>query len=191
MITLLIRTSYRPTLFKRLLDSIERQSYKEINIIVSYDDDRALEYIPENIQKIRVYKTDKQFFYDDYPNQLMDLVSYGYFMFIDDDEFLYDVDALMKVSRQLNRKYATICQMNRSGKLKPSNDLIRNRRIVRGKIGMPCIILHAIHKNIARFDGSVGAADFLFIKDVQKKLPTKFINVAVAYCDRRSHGAME
>lgn len=191
MITLLIRTSFRPVLFKRLLDSIRSQTYKDIDIIVSFDDERALEYIPSDIRKIRVEKSDEKFFYDAYCNQLKELVTHGYFMFIDDDEFLYDVNALMKVSKHLNRKYATICQMKRGKNLKPSNDLIRNRRIVRGKVGMPCIILHAIHKDVAKFDGSISAADFFFIKDVQKKIPFKFINVAVAYCDRRSHGSME
>lgn len=191
MITLLIRTSYRPTLFKRLLDSIENQTYKEIKIIVSYDNEKALTYIPEHIQKIRVYKNNLTYGYDNYCNQLMKLVTSGWFMFIDDDEFLYDTNALKNIYKHLDKKCAIICQMNRSGKLKPSKDLMRNRRVMRGKIGMPCIILNVIHKNIARFDGNISAADYFFIKDIQKKVSLKFVNIAVAYCDRRSHGQME
>lgn len=191
MINILIRTSYRPVAFKRLLDSIHNQTFKNIRIIVSYDDDRALDYIPSNIDKIRVQKSNEIFYYDSYCNNLMDLVTDGYFMFIDDDDHLPDSGALMKVSKHLNRKQAIICQMIRNGKPKPSNDMIRNKVIMKGKIGMPCIIIHSDHKNIARFDGSVGAADFLFIKNIQKKIPVKFINVAVAYCSTRSYGAME
>lgn len=173
------------------MKSIDNQTYKNIKLIVSYDDDRALEYIPTGVQKIRVHKSDKPFFYDDYVNELMEQVTEGWFIIVDDDDFLYDTTALEKISKHLSVRYGIICQMNRNGKIKPSNELMRAKIIRRTKIGMPCIVLHHSHKNIARLDGSVGAADYTFIKDIQKKIPMKFVNIAVAYCDRRSHGQME
>lgn len=191
MITLLIRTSYRPVLFKRLLDSIYSQTYKNVKLIVSYDDERALSYIPDSVRKIKVEKSSELFFYDNYCNDLKKLVNEGWFMFIDDDEFLYDTTALERVSGHLSANHGVICQMNRGGNLKPSNELLKNKIIRRGKIGMPCVVLHHSHKNIVHFDGSVGAADYTFIKNLQKRVPFKFVPIVVAYCDRRSHGQME
>lgn len=192
LINLLIRTSYRPVLFKRLLDSIYNQTHKNINIVVSYDDERALSYIPEEINKIRVYKDlSKPYFYDEYCNDLKSQVDNGFFMFIDDDEVLASNDCLEKLCIALKNHYGVICQFSRNGRLKPSNELINGRLIRRSKIGMPCIVLHHSCKNIADFDGSVSAADFNWIKAITKKVKLNFVPLVIALADRRSYGVME
>lgn len=191
LINILIRTSFRPNLFKICIESIYTQTYKNINIIVSYDDDRALEYIPEEFQKVRVCKSDAPFFYDNYCNDLKELVTDGWFFFMDDDDILYDHMALEKISKYLNGIGGVVCQFNRNGKLKPSNELIRTKRIQRSKIGMPCLFLHHSLKNVAYFDGSVGASDYLFIKDVALKVKLKFVPIAVVYAGSRGNGQME
>lgn len=190
MINILVRTSYRPELFKRAIDSIYGQTYSNFKIIVSYDDDRALEYIPDGFEKVRVY-SDKTlpFFYDNYCNSLKELVTGGWFFFMDDDDILYDTNALQKLSKHLIGTCGIICQFNRNGKLKPSNELIRVRKIIRAKVGMPCLILHHSQKNVAHFDGSVGAADFHWIKAVSRKVRLKFVPIALVYADRRSNGS--
>ncbi len=192
LINMLIRTSYRPVLFNRLLQSINTQTHKNLRIIVSYDDERALEYIPENIDKVRVYKDEsKPFFYDNYCNKLKSMVTSGFFMFIDDDEVLASNDVLERLCKYLKNYYGVICQFSRNGNLKPSNELIKLRQIKRCKIGMPCIVLHHSCKNICDFDGSVGAADFHWIKAITKKVKLNFVSLVVAVADRRSCGVME
>lgn len=191
-ITLLIRTSFRPVLFNRCLNSIRSQTHKDIRIVVSYDDERALAYIPDEIEKIRVHKdTSIPFFYDNYCNQLKEMVNSGYFMFLDDDEYLISDKCIAVVSKHLKNSYGLICQFSRNGNLKPSNELIKHNIIKRGKIGMPCIFLHHTLKNAADFDGSVGAADYTWIKNISKITKLKFIPVVVAYADRRSNGVLE
>lgn len=192
LINLLIRTSYRPILFKRLLGSINTQTHKNVNIIVSYDDERALEYIPEEINKIRVYKDlSKPFFYDNYCNELKSKIHNGFFMFLDDDDVLASDNCLEKLCMSLKNHYGVICQFSRNGRLKPSNELIKNKIVRRSNIGMPCIVLHHTCKNIADFDGSVGAADFHWIKAITKKVKLNFVPLVIAIADRRSYGAME
>lgn len=191
LINLLIRTSYRPLLFQRCLDSIRSQTHQNIRIIVSYDDERALEYIPEGMDKIRVYKdTSIPFGYDNYCNDLKAAVTSGYFMFLDDDEQLTSNKCIESVSKHLKGSYGLICQFSRGGVLKPSNEFIKRNVIKRGKIGMPCIFLHHSLKNVADFDGTVGAADYHWIKAVSKKVRLKFVPIVVAYADRRSNGAI-
>lgn len=190
LINILIRTSFRPILFNRCLESIKSQSFKNIRIIVSYDDERALTYIPENIEKIKVVKTAQVFFYDSYCNELKSMVNSGYFFFLDDDEVLAN-ESLLKLSKQLKNSYGVICQFNRNGILKPSNDLINQKRIQKGKIGMPCLVLHHQFKNTADVDGSVEAADFYWIKKIASKVRLKFVSLVLTNVDRRSKGAIE
>lgn len=192
LINLLIRTSFRPTLFKRCIASIKAQTHQEIRIIVSYDDDRALEYIPEEFEKIRVFKDPSiPFFYDSYCNELKNMVTSGFFMYLDDDDQLATSNCIENICKHLKGINGVICQFSRNGKLKPSNELIRTSRIVRTKIGMPCIVLHHSCKNIADFDGNHGAADYTWIREVSKKVKLKFVPIVVALADRRSHGVLE
>lgn len=191
LITALVRTSYRPELFKRCLDSIKSQTYTNMELIVSYDDERALEYIPADLKTIQVFKDlSKPFFYDEYVNQLKDEVKEGYFFVLDDDEVLSDTNCIMKISSHLKNSHGVICQFSRNGKLKPSNELIKQKRIMRSKVGMPCLFLHHSFKNIAHLNGSVGAADFTWIKEVSRKTQLKFVPIVVAFADRRSNGVI-
>lgn len=187
-ISLLVRTSFREELFNRLYASIKAQTHSNIQVIVSYDDERALSYIPSECLKIRVYKNDLQFGYDNYCNDLKEQVHSGYFVVIDDDEILASNDCIARVVRHLKGSYGLICQFSRSGHLKPSNDLIRQKRIVRTKVGMPCLFLHHSLKNIAHLDGSCGASDYHWIKAVSQRVKLKFVPIVVAYADRRSNG---
>lgn len=190
-ISLLVRTSFRPTLFKRCIESIHSQTHQNIRIIVSYDDERALQYIPEGMDKIRVYKDSNHFGYDNYVNSLKEQVNTGYFCVIDDDEFLIDNDCISRVVRHLKGSMGLICQFSRGGKLKPSNDLIKQKRVVRTKIGMPCLFLHHSLKNIANLDGSKPAADYHWIKEISRKIRLKFVPVVVAYAEKRGNGLLE
>lgn len=191
LINILIRTSYRPDLFQRCLDSIRSQTHLNVRIIVSYDDDRAISYIPVDIEKIRVYKNESlPFFYDNYCNELKQMVSSGFFFFLDDDDVLASDRCLEIASKHLKKNYGLVMQFSRGGNLKPSSDLIKRNIIKRGSIGMPCLILHSSLKNIADFDGSKGAADYTWIKAVSKRVKLKFIPIVIAFADRRSNGIM-
>lgn len=191
MINILIRTSYRPIGFAKTLESIHQQSYQNIRIIVSYDDERALSYIPDDIEKVRVYKHDALFFYDNYANDLKDMVNSGWFFFLDDGDILAYPDALKDIRREVSKQNGLIVQFSRNGRLKPSNKLIKNRVIERSKIGMPCLVLWHKHKNLADFDGSVGASDYLWIKKVSQRVKLKFSPICLVHAGERDNGKME
>lgn len=191
MITILVRESYRPNGFKRTLDSILSQSFTQRRIIVSYDDERALNHIPEELEKIRVYKHDAQFFYDNYVNDLKSLVTDGYFIVLDVGDYFRSPDALQSLWSHLKGSNGVLCQMSRSGRIKPKKDLILNRRILRGKVGMPCLVLHHSFKDVTNLDGSKGGADYLWIKDVSRKVRLKFVPFVLVECGERDNGVME
>jgi hypothetical protein len=87
----------------------------------------------------------------------------------------------------INPQEAVICQFLRGGKKKPSNEMINNKEIVCGQIGMPCIFLHSINKEIATFDDTA-TADYSFIKQISNLMPTKFVSIPVVMSMKRAHG---
>ena len=181
MINILVRTSNRPELFKRMLASVQAQTFKDWRLIVGYDNPLALAYIP-NDPKIdslcMVPQREHLFFWNMYCNDLKQQVTDGWFFYLDDDDFLVNKFSLEVIARHLTVDAGVICQFVRNKKLKPHQIYINSKQIIRGKIGGSCIFLHASHKNLADWDGG-RAADYRFIKEIESKLPLKFVAVPV------------
>lgn len=184
-INILIRTNFRPTAFARCIKSVKDQTYKNIRIIVSYDNHNALKYIPEDIEKIKVIRGEGKYFYDEYCNQLKEQVTEGYFMFLDDDDILSSPDIIEKVIPFLSPDTGLIVQLKRGSVVVPQALDFKT-----GKIGMPCLFLHYSHKNIA--DVTVhGAGDYVWIKRVSELLPLRFERIVVVYSFNRGNGRQE
>jgi glycosyltransferase involved in cell wall biosynthesis len=191
LINILIRTSQRPALFARCLASINAQTYSNYRIIVAYDRADALAYIPKDLTTIFVYADNSlPFYYDRYCNNLKTLVTEGWFVFLDDDDVLTRPTILEELSRHLTEPGAIICQFLRNGLPKPRTPYIRRGIIEEGKIGLPCLVLHSNYKNLSELDG-YKSGDYRYIKAVTDQVPTKFIELPLVTCDRRSLGEME
>lgn len=192
LINILIRTSNRPQLFARCLDSITTQTYPHYRIIVAYDRPEALTYIPDDLTKLFVTADNSlPFFYDRYCNQLRTLVDEGWFFFLDDDDILTRPTILEELAQHLTGPHeAIICQFLRNGLAKPRTPYIRRRIIEEGKIGLPCLVLHSKHKHLSELDGHK-SGDYRYIRAVTDQVPTKFIELPLVTCDRRSRGEME
>ena len=184
-INILIRTSYRPESFKRALASVKCQTHKNIRIIVSYDNHNALKYIPEDIQKIRVFRGQGKYFYDEYCNILKSLVTEGYFMFLDDDDILSSPDIIERLLPLLSPEHGQLVQLKRNSTICPNSISFSS-----GKIGMPCLILHHSHKGLADITVD-GAGDYVWINKVSKLLPLKFEPLIVVESFNRGNGKLE
>lgn len=189
LINVLIRTSARPTLFARCLESIQKQTHKNIRIIVGYDNDQALNYIPSFIETIPVHANKAiPFYYDLYCNQLKKYADQGWFMFLDDDDFFHSPTVLEEISKYMNGEHeAIICQFLRKCRPKPATQLIEKGEIIEGKIGLPCLILHSKHRLLSGLDG-YKSGDFRYIKCVSERVKTLFVPMVVVETDRRSWG---
>ena len=108
-INILIRTSNRPDTFQRCIDSIKEQTYSNVRVLISYDDEIADRYIQGlKYQQIRVHK-DKvhdiqkkdgygaKFFPNLYFNELHKYCTKGFVLYLDDDDILCDKDVLQKI----------------------------------------------------------------------------------------------
>lgn len=118
------------------------------------------------------------------------MVKSGYFAFLDEGDTIIP-NSLNLLWPHLKTSKGVICQFKRGEKVKPSNQLIKERRILVGKIGMPCLFLHHSYASLADLDGSVPAADYLWIKAVSKKIGLKFLPIPVVQAEVRHHGSTE
>lgn len=188
LINILIRTKNRPDKFKRCIESVLNQTYTNVKIIV-YDNSTITSYVKWEHERILDNTPCIGFSYNLFCNDLKEKVNEGWMFFLDDDDFLNTPTALEEIAVELtNPNEAVICQFVRAnGKPKPSDELMDRGMIVSGRIGMPCIILHSNHKNIAQFTNTENA-DFLFIKEVSQKLPCKFVKKILVNSKKRNYG---
>lgn len=186
-INILIRTSNRRWLFERCIQSIQKQTYKNIEVIVSTD--RPVNYLPKWVKSIQVRPDYRHSFYWNlYCNALKESVYEGWFFFLDDDDYIESETAIEEAVKHLtNEEEGVIFQFKRGEIKKPNEEYIATKTIERGKIGMPCIFLHHTKKYIANFDGKQ-AADYRFIKEVSEKIDLKFIPHVIVKADRIGRG---
>lgn len=192
LINILIRhTAGREQSYYKALDSISKQTYKNVRIVVGYDFSSSHFAIPGNVFDVFL-KQDKSlgpFFYNDYCNVLKKHVHEGWFFFLDDDDYLANDTVLETLIPYLDDDYdAVICQMSRdNGKVKPNDDLIKAGEVVSGRIGLPCLVVRSCQRGWGDIE-AVENGDFLWIKHMTDILPTKFINHVVVHSPQRSFG---
>lgn len=189
-INILIRVHGRLSELKKCIDSVRSQTYKNVHIIASYEDERDLGMLIDlginDIHYVRYPRV--KCFYNLYCNDLKSKVTSGWFLYLDSDDTLVSDTCIEELLPYLTHEVGgIICQFKRLWKLKPSDEQIDNHEVVCGKIGMPCIVLHHSQKNIARI-GDETYSDYSFIKEVTTKIPTKFIKHVLVNSIRRNHG---
>lgn len=188
LINILIRTSNRPELFRRAVDSVLNQTYRNIRIIVSVDNPKAAAYAKE-FECVHVFKKPGwPYFYNLYCNELKRKVTEGYFFFLDDDDFLDNPFVIEQMIPHLEEDKAVLCQFKRNGRPKPPNIQMKDRIIWKGWVGLPCLWLHHSKKDLAHLTGMVDYGDYLYIKKISELMPVKFVQQIVVATDRRSWG---
>lgn len=191
-INILIRT-HRPQYFmSKCAPSVVACGYESINLIVCKDfldgsiilstNDKGI-YVSEvkNVCKSVPYH------YNLYLNNLFELVEDGWLLVLDDDDKLISGSLSLVAPHLTDPDQPVICQMLREGKPKPG-DLYMDKRIVsKGRIGMPCMIIHSKHKALHTFEATE-EADYQWIKHVNETLNCKFVKIPVVDAGRRNHG---
>lgn len=166
---ILIRTSNRESLFNRCIESVRSQTYKDINIIVSTDDEKTAAYVRKaGLEPVPVKKIIKNTVYtapwNAYLNDLMARVKGGWIMILDDDDMLAGKNVIADLISNLkddNRIYFTRMKWP-NGRVIPSDVHFSSRQIVLKDIGMPCFVFHAKHKHRLAFQ-PIKQGDYHFI----------------------------
>ena len=162
-INILVRTSNRPLAFDICINSILNQTYKNINIIVSYDDEQTFKYIKKYpIHAIKCNKVDSDSIptinnieygakapYNLYLNTMMEYVTDGWITYQDDDDCYCDLSAIQSmVNNIVDDDSFILWRTYSSQKIVPSD---RNFGIfpVNCDIGGNSYLFHAKHKDYA------------------------------------------
>ena len=132
---------------------------------------------------IMVYKGEKvnDYSYNLYCNELKANVNEGYFFFLDSDDTVINW-SIERIKPYLQEDKALIVQMLRNGRPKPRNGLIE-----KGKIGMPCMILHSKHKHLADVPATEDG-DYQWIKAVTDKIGYEFVPIPLVDAGERRRG---
>jgi hypothetical protein len=188
LINILIRNKYRPQEFARCIKSVLEQEYRNWRVIIASDSDQGKVQADSYVVRDRWIESyglavfqhvlyELPCYYNLYLNEMMQLVTDGYMLALDNDDYLIDSQALSRIVPHLTGD-GIICQFLRNGRPKPNGRLIQQQRIERGRIGGGCLILHSKHKNVVQWDGEKGA-DYRWIKAVSEKVQLEFVPIVV------------
>jgi len=188
-VNILTRTSNRPIGFKICEESIKNQTYSNINHIVSYDNDKDLNYLGNCKNKIKInrseiIKNDKSknpnnpsFWFSPhnlYCNSLLDEVEEGWVMYLDDDDMLYDKTVIEKIVKNIVDEDTILIWKMRypDGRCLPDSHSFKTENIRLGGIGSPCFLFHSKYKDESIWD-AYKCGDYRFLEKLYKKIPNK------------------
>jgi hypothetical protein len=189
LINILTRTSGRPKGFKICEESIKGQTYSNINHIVSYDNDKDLNYLSDCKNKIKInrseiIKNDKSknpnnpnFWFSPhnlYSNSLLEKVQEGWVMYLDDDDMLYDKTVVDKMVKNIIDEDTILIWKMRypDGRCLPDSHSFKSEKIRLGGIGSPCFLFHSKYKYESVWD-AYKCGDYRFLEKLYKKIPNK------------------
>ena len=106
LINILIRTSNRPNYFKNCTECVKMQTYKNVNLIISADDDFTENYVKnEGYNCLRLNAIPKSGInhspYNYYLNTMMQEVKQGFVIFLDDDDYFVNKNALQTIVNKI------------------------------------------------------------------------------------------
>ncbi len=181
LINILIRHKEgRDNELERCLVSVNRQTYGDVNTIVSFEG--PFTYWP-NITEVEVPPQH----YNLHCNDLKAQVKDGWFFYLDDDDYLASPTVLEQLSHHLFEG-ALVVQFLRNKRIKkPTDRMIHDKVIKKGMIGGGCLVLHHSFKDVADWKAKP-AADYDWIKAVTDVVPTRFVPLVLQIADVKNNG---
>lgn len=134
IVNILLRTSNRPEYFSSCIESIENQTYKNVNVFVSLDNKSDKYTINSKVYPVRVEKNSNirtrnkpdygiPFPANSYFNELHKHVKSGLILYLDDDDQLTDKNSLKKIVKEYKKGNELIFWRVKIGKRIIPNDL--------------------------------------------------------------------
>lgn len=184
-IYLLIRTSNRPLFFNNMMESVRRQTYKNIITIV-YSDNLNDKYVTGDIVIHGEKETSGTAPYNLYCNALLDNVpdNNGYYMFLDDDDMFFTDDALEKFIANCKKDKINVARVMRW-----NFEIFPKRWGQDLSFQTECFMLHNSHRNRAKWWDKKGG-DHYYTRQLTDQLQTNWIDnlIVCKTQDGKGHG---
>lgn len=194
MVNIIIRTSGRPQYFKTCMSSIDRQTYKQVNIIVGVDsnDTYADKYKPIKYPRLKGDKKMIQLYgyrtmhfpYNLYLNILMGYCEPGWVLILDDDNEFFGSNSLREIVGCLHKNTdAAFWRVRINQKMVPSTENFGMRPVVKD-IDMAGFCFHSDYIPLLQFD-SYKQADYRVADRIYSLLNPVWINKILTQTQRR------
>ena len=168
---ILIRTSNRPKYFKKMMDSIKTQTYKDIVTIVHTDNDKDTYVEGDIIVKGEILNVKGSAPYNLYNNTLLKSIpGEGWYCFLDDDDMLYDDFVIEKLVKHAKRDHINIGHV-----IRWDNTIWPKTWGVQKSFQTECFFLHTDHKDKASWWANKGG-DHYYTKQLTSQLPINWID---------------
>lgn len=154
--SILVRTSNRPDMCKKCIDSILSQTYHNFHIYICYDDEKSLDYLHNYDTDKRItyfpvkVESNEKYHFNLYCNLLMEKVSDGYIIFLDDDDMFISPRVLEIINNQTDTNNIIVWRFLRPDKFIYPKSL--DTELVLGEIGTACVCFHHSLKNVAQWE---------------------------------------
>ena len=171
---ILIRTSNRPEMCKVCIESILSQTYHDFHIYICYDDEKSLDYLHEYDGEKRItyfpvqVESDEKYAFNLYCNTLMEKVTDGYIMFLDDDDMLISPRVLEILNNQIVTNKIIVWRFLRPDKFIYPSSL--DKDLVLGEIDTACVCFHHSLKTMSSW-GDKQYGDYRFYTTLFKACP--------------------
>ncbi len=171
LINILIRTSGRPNYFKKAVQSVEMQTYKNWRIIVSVDDKESEKYV-QGYEFIRPRRRAREtgYFFNRYFNDLLNKVKEGFVIYLDDDVEIIDPLFFEKIATYMEQDVLILWKYQfENGRIIPEKEYF-GREPVRKHIDTGCFSHSIKYKH--RWT-SLRASDWRVAMQLYKEIPNK------------------
>ena len=198
ILNVIIRTSYRPESFSCLIASIMENFNHErlaVKIIIGYDQQRALyDYIPYRGEPFKIVDLtdvrheEEPFFYNKYLDILLQEITEGHSIFIDDDDVVIPND----IHRYITPSQSIIVPFLRGENeyRKPNRIQMQMKAIVPGFIGLPCLVFSYEDIRFLHFD-STELSDYNAIVNLNEAVKLRWANCPIVKSFKRNFGSIE
>lgn len=202
-VNILIRTCQRPNFLKSCIESIEKQDYKNINIIIGVEteDTETLKYVIKYKYRVTFYNqirkeperpsTGKEyglyFPFNHYLDEMNKRVDNGYIMYLDDDDTLIDHRAISKIISNVTTDNDIIFWRCKFGsRIIPSNENYGKSPVCCDISGVGILFNKKFINDIEW--GYWKRGDFRVANKLYNKGNAKFINEVLTGIQTEAHG---
>lgn len=193
IINILTRTSNRPNYFKNCIESVKKQTYQNINHIISVDNVETEEYVKNytnNYIKVKkyigyippldpIYGLRRPAPYNLYLNDLKNQVKEGWIMFLDDDDMFLSENAIEEIVSNIKSEDDILYWKVKLSDIRyiPEDIFFNENHTPKlNHFSMIGFMFNSKYKNTYTFDNYSGG-DFFCANKLKNHIPNKiFIN---------------
>ncbi len=192
LINILTRTNLRARFFSENRNSIAGQTYKKFRHLVSYENEETYNYLKKynlpaaDLVKVVRGSTGGSHPYNLFVNDMMDCVSEGWIMFLDDDDLFTTPHALSIIASHLKDEDSLVIWRTWfPAKTIPATQDIQ--QIAPGGITSCCFAFHSKHKAKGQWH-EFRAGDYRCFDQLRQHLQPVFLNHILAKINRTDRG---